>query len=180
MGSHHTHIPNHTTDLETGFIESNAYIYAFDAERKEIFLKRLLANGLSLYDTCDELGLSHKTVFKHYREDDSFRKAFDQAEREYYDRLEGMSRRNALNSDRSVVERIFQLNSGSRKGLTRGKYTDEKSYGPMQVSVTIDGKSFGMIKDREEIVEADLVHSDDTSDDKVTPELRYDLPPQAA
>jgi len=145
------YVPNHTVDPKTGFLESSGFAYDFDGERKTMFIRRLVANGLSIYDTCDELGLSHHTVFKHYRNDQAFKLAVDEARRDYADRLDGVSKRNAMNP-RSVIERIFQL-----KSLFPEKYADQKSSGNVQVNLTLDGNALALIKKREEVIDAEII-----------------------
>lgn len=146
-------VPNHTTDPTTGFIESNAYVSAFDASRKAQFLQLFKANGLGLYKTCRQLGLSCSTIHHHYKIDPVFKDLVDQLREEYTDELEATSRSNALNP-KSVIERIFQL-----KALLPNKYGDQKSQGPMQITLNIDGKLLEMVKKRDEILETQVITS---------------------
>lgn len=156
-------IPNHTVDPKTGFLECNAFLTAFDGERKQIFIRRLVANGLSLYNTCDELGLSVHTVNKHYHIDPAFKEALDEARRDYADRLDGISKVNATNP-KSVIERIFQL-----KSLFPEKYADQKSQGNPQITINIDGKLVEMAKRRQEMLEAETITSTRGSATESTP-----------
>lgn len=151
MSSLQPHTPNHTVDPQTGFLESNAYVSAFNGERKEMFIRRLVANGLSLYNTCDEMGLSVHTVNKHYKNDPAFKQALDEARRDYADRLDGISKVNAMNP-KSVIERIFQL-----KALFPERYADQKSSGSPNITLQIDGKTLEMIRKRDEVIEAQVV-----------------------
>lgn len=159
--SHAQSIPNHTIDPATGFMESNGFLATFDAERKTTFIRQLVANGLSLYDTCDQLGLSVHTVNKHYRNDPVFKEALDEARRDYSDRLDGISKKNAMNP-KSVIERIFQL-----KSLFPEKYADQKSSGPTQVVINFDGKFLDLARKRAEAIDAELITGSQTPNDQV-------------
>jgi hypothetical protein len=147
-------VPNHSVDPETGFIESNAYAIAFDAQRKQQFLQLYKANGLGLYRTCKALGISHHTINKHYKNDQAFKKAFDEAMEEYADELEAVSRQNALNP-RSVIERIFQL-----KSLLPGKYADQRVSSAPQVNITIDAATLSDFAKRVQSVEAQPIEAE--------------------
>jgi hypothetical protein len=172
-------IPNRTTDPDTGFLESNAYIQAFDAERKQIFLQRMKQNSLALYRTCKELGLSHHTVNKHYREDSAFKAAYDELQREYADELEGVSRQNAMNP-KSVIERIFQL-----KALLPSKYADQKSVGQPQITINIDEKVLAEARARQKVIDAEIVEdqggesANKEADRRITASDPVDHPPSA-
>lgn len=154
------HVPNHTIDPDTGFLESNGYACAFDAERKTQFLKVFKENGLGLYRTCRALGIGHHTINKHYKNDQVFREAYDQVLQEYADELESVSRLNALNP-KSVIERIFQL-----KSLFPSKYADQRTQSPTQITINVDGKMIEMMKKRDEIIEADVITSSQITDGK--------------
>jgi len=146
-------IPNHTIDPDTGFVESNAYISSFDAEKKKQFLSLFKSNGLGLYRTCRQLGMSVSTIHKHYQIDPEFKRQFDDVRQEYVDELEAMSRTNALNP-KSVIERIFQL-----KALLPSKYGDQKSSAPTQINVNLSPDLVEIIKKREQVLEADVITS---------------------
>lgn len=143
--------PNHVIDPSTGFLESKAYASAFDANMKVIFFERLRANGLKLYSTAKELGISVHTINKHYQQDEQFKKVYDQLEREYADELEGVSRINALNP-KSVIERIFQL-----KALLPQKYADQKSSGGTNITINVDSQLLSKVADRQSIIEAEEI-----------------------
>lgn len=147
------HVPNHTIDPKTGFMESNAYASAFDAQRKEKFLDVFKNNGLGLYRTCRALGLSTSTIHRHYQIDPVFREAFNEAKTEYSDELEATSRVNALNP-KSVIERIFQL-----KALFPEKYGEQKTSGATQIVINFDGKTLEMSKKRAEIIDTQDLNS---------------------
>jgi hypothetical protein len=144
-------VPNHTVDPQTGFIESTAYLQAFDSDKKLAFIQLFKDNGLKFWRTCAELGVKGDTVHKHYDMDPAFKAAVDHAKTEFYDELEGISRQNALNP-RSVIERIFQL-----KAHFPDKYGDNKRETAHQITINIDGKMIEMIKKREQILEAELI-----------------------
>lgn len=158
---------NNLIDPKTGFIENPAYPYAFDAEKKLRFLDVYKNQGLDIYSTCDIVGVERRTVIKHYHQDQVFKNLFDECEREYSSRLEGVSRRNALN-DKSVVERLAQLNSFSRKGLTSGKYTDEKSNGSTVVNLNFDVKLIDSAQGRTQAIDAEVLSPDQKSIDTQT------------
>lgn len=139
--------PNHTTDAATGFLESNAYPYAFNAERKLQFLEVFKTNGLGIYRTCRVLGIKRDTVIKHYNTDPVFRKAFDEAMAEYTDDLEATSRENALNP-KSVIERIFQL-----KCLLPDKYGQENRPSSTQITINFDGETLKALSKREDVLD---------------------------
>lgn len=141
--------PNHSVNKDTGFIESTAYPYAFDANKKVAFLKLFYDSGLKFYRTCAELGVKHNTVHKHLSIDPVFKDAFEQLKTEYYDELEGISRINALNP-KSVIERIFQL-----KAAFPSKYGDVKSAGAVNVTLNIDGETIKKMIDRNNVIEAE-------------------------
>lgn len=144
-------IHNHTVDPKTGFLESSGYVYAFDADKKSQFLARYRSNGLAIYQTCKEFGISHHTINKHYQIDKIFKAEMDHVEREYVDQLEAVSRTNALNP-KAVLERIFQLRS-----LLPAKYADQKSNSCPSVVINFDGKFIEEMKRRENIIEAQIV-----------------------
>lgn len=147
-------IPNHTVDPATGFLESNGYATAFDAQRKQRFLKVYKENGLGFYRACKALGLSHDTVNKACRVDPVFKAAFDEAMLEYADELEAVSRQNALNP-RSVIERIFQL-----KSLIPSKYADQRVQSAPQITINIDGKMLDAIRQRSEAIDVQQIEPD--------------------
>jgi len=146
--------PNHVIDPATGFLESKAFPAAFDANMKVIFFERLKANGLRLYATAKELGISHHTINKHYQQDEQFRKIYDQLEREYADELEGVSRLNALNP-KSVIERIFQL-----KALLPQKYADQRNQSSTNITIQVDSQLLSKVADRQNIIEAEEIPTD--------------------
>jgi hypothetical protein len=131
---------NHQIDPKTGFTENPAYLYAFDSERKKRFLNLYRSNGLMFNKTCKQLGLSHNTVNKHYQTDPEFKVLVDEAERDYTEELEAVSRRNAL-KPRFYVERIFQL-----KTLKPEKYDPQRNMGASNVTINIDTKQLSDAK----------------------------------
>ncbi len=143
--------PNRTVDQATGFLESKAYISAFDADRKQAFLTLLRSNSLGLYKTCAQLALSVATVNKHYQLDPVFKQAYDDLEIEYASDLEAVSRQNAMNP-KSVIERIFQL-----KALLPGKYSDAKRESGLVVNISIDPEVIKQAAQRAKIVDAEIV-----------------------
>lgn len=145
--------PIHTIDPQTGFLESNAYLSAFDADRKLKFLEIFRRNGMGLYRTCAAIGLSVHTVNKHYQIDPVFKAAYDEAKVEYTDELEAVSRENALNP-RSVIERIFQL-----KALKPERYADQKNLGSAQITINIDGKLIEEARKRSEVLDVEPIVS---------------------
>lgn len=144
-------VPNHTIDPVTGFTESLAYASAFTGERKQAFLKRFYENGLALYDTCDELSLSHHTVNTAYKTDPVFREKFDECRARYTDSLEGTSRRNARDP-KFYVERIFQLRS-----LKPEMYADQKSSNSPQITINVEGNILIDAKNRNEMIDAKII-----------------------
>lgn len=144
--------PNHLIDPETGYIENKAYPFAFDAEKKQKFISCLVNNGLGIYETCEALGLSHHTLFKHYHNDPEFKKDLDAARFEYGARLDALSKRNAMNP-KSVIERIFQL-----KSIFPEKYAEQRnSHQNLNVSINLDGNLIASIKNRDKIIESELI-----------------------
>lgn len=143
--------PNHTIDPETGFLENNGYPFAFDAERKKLFIETMVENGLSVYNTCKALKLSHHTFFNHIKSDPAFKEAFEKAKEIYSDRLAGMSMMNAMNP-KSVIERIFQL-----KWLYPERYADQKVSGNVNISINIDNDTISRIKNREDILDVEPI-----------------------
>lgn len=146
---------NHVINPETGYLENPAYVYDFDSDRKKQFLKRFEENCLGLYDTCEQLGLSHHTVNKHYQIDAQFREAYDETRRRYLDRVQAVGRMNALNP-RSVVERIWvQKTNSDLPGFER--YADQKNTGNINVSINIDQNVLDSIKKRQEVIDIEPV-----------------------
>ena len=144
-------VHNHTIDPESGMLESKAYAYAFDVKRKEQFLGRFYDNGLSIYDTCEELSISHHTINHHYKIDPVFRQRLDEIRERYTDKLEGVSRRNAL-LDKNYVERFFQL-----KALLPTKYADLKPTGEQQITININGDLLVDMKRRSELIDTKII-----------------------
>lgn len=143
--------PNNVINPETGFIENPAYIYAFDSNRKQQFIKCLVENGLGIYEACEALGLSHHTLFKHYHNDPKFKEALDEARNEYGARLDSLSKRNAMNP-RSVIERIFQL-----KSIFPEKYADQRQSNQLNITINVDENLIENARKREQILEAQQV-----------------------
>jgi hypothetical protein len=149
------HIPNHTIDPATGFLESKAYAYAFDAPQKLAFLQRFEANCLALYDTCAELGISHHTINKHRQIDSQFNDQYQEVRRRYLDKLQAVGRKNALNP-KSVIERIWvQKSNADVPGFER--YADQKTSGGVNVQINLDPKLVEAIKKRETVIDAEIV-----------------------
>ena len=90
----------------------------------------------------------------------------DEARHQYADRLDGKSKRTAM-LDRSVIERIFQL-----KSLYPEKYAEAKGTGSTMIILVFDGKMFGEVKKRAEILEAETIPS--------TPEMKMEMPDNQA
>lgn len=145
---------NHVINPETGFLENPAFLNDFDSARKQAFLDLYLDSGLSLYDTCAQLSLSYHTVNKHYQRDPKFKQLMDQKRDEYASRLDGVSKRNAMNP-KSVIERIFQL-----KSLFPEKYADQKNQGKIEVTINVDSQLVSAMKKREEVLEAEQISPD--------------------
>jgi len=143
--------PHHTIDPETGFTESNSYPTAFDAARKQDFIRLMVTNGLGIYDVCEAMKLSHHTLFKHYHNDPAFKEALDEAKREYGDRLDAISKRNAMNP-KSVIERIFQL-----KSLFPERYADKRDNSSVNVTISVDAESLKAIAQREKVIDIEQV-----------------------
>ena len=143
--------PNHTIDPETGFMENLGYPSCFDGERKKLFIETMVDNGLSVYNTCKALKLSHHTYFNHIKSDPAFKDAFEEAKRLYRDRLAGVSMTNALNP-RSVIERIFQL-----KWLYPERYADQRNAQPTQITINIDSKLLSEASKRSLVLDAEEI-----------------------
>lgn len=141
--------PNHVINPQSGYLENPAYAYDFDTERKKTFLKRFLENGLRLYRTSDELGISYHTINKHYDIDAKFRADYDEVVARYTDELEGVSRTNALNP-KSVIERIFQL-----KSLLPEKYAEQRNDTKNVVNLHIDFSMLDAARNRAKIVDTE-------------------------
>ena len=151
--------PNHTVDPETGFLENNGYPFAFDAPRKKLFIDTMVKNGLSVYNTCKALKLSHHTFFHHIKSDPAFKQAWEEAKELYGDKLAGISMMNAMKS-RSVIERIFQL-----KWLYPERYADRRDFsGAIQVNFNIDGKVLDSLKNRTQVIDGEIVKNSESSD----------------
>lgn len=142
---------NHIINPATGYLENPAYSYDFDTEKKKAFLGVFYNNGLRLYRTADELGISHHTINKHYDIDAKFREDYDEVVARYTDELEGVSRTNALNP-RSVIERIFQL-----KCLKPEKYAEQRNSGQTVVNLTLDLALINEAKKRAQTIDAEVV-----------------------
>lgn len=147
--------PNHTIDPETGYIESKAYPFAFDAPRKRQFIKCLVENGLGIYEACAAMGLSHHSLFKHYHNDPQFKEDLDSARQEYGFRLDSISKRNAMNP-KSVIERIFQL-----KSIFPERYADKRdSGGNVNIQINVDTATLENISKRQSVLEAETIQAD--------------------
>lgn len=142
---------NHTIDPETGFLENNGYGYPFDAARKTEFIETFVNHGLSLYNTCKALGISHHTIFNHLRKDATFKSALEEARAQYADELDGISKQNARNP-RSVIERIFQL-----KSLFPERYADQRNTQPQTITIHIDSELISEARKRSEVLEAQVI-----------------------
>lgn len=143
--------PNHTIDPETGFLENNGYGYPFNAERKKQFIEAFVENGLGLYKTCKFLGVRYETVFNHLRQDEAFKRTFEEARKLYADDLDAISKQNARNP-RSVIERIFQL-----KSLFPERYSDQRQQANVNVNVSLDGKLLETIQKRQEVIDIEPI-----------------------
>lgn len=146
-------IPNHTIDPNTGFLESNAYASAFDAHRKEEFLRVYKANSLGLYRTCQQLGISHHTIHLHCKIDPAFKEAMRQVETEWGNDLESRSRSVAMTRDSATLERMFHL-----RALFPDKYARElKGNGDSQVNFHINGDVLVSLKKKTETLDTTIV-----------------------
>lgn len=145
------HSKNHVIDPKTGFIENPAFPSNFSAERKILWLKTFVKCGLGLYKTCEKLGMKVETFNRHYRIDPVFAGEVEKARAEYADRLESVSKENAMNP-RSVIERIFQL-----KAIYPDKYGEKKNNGQVNVAINIDSQSLRKIEKRNRSIDAELV-----------------------
>jgi hypothetical protein len=139
---------------ETGFIEHPNFGYDFDSRKKLAFIDIYKQNGLKFWRTAAEIGVKGDTIHKHLALDEAFAKAVKQAETEYFDDLEGVSRENALNP-RSVIERIFQL-----KARFPNRYGDSKRDSAINVTITVDPNLLQNVTKRQEIVEIEELPSD--------------------
>lgn len=137
----------HTIDPITGFTNTKGNISLFDSNRKQDFLKLYMANGLSLYKTCDQMGLSYHTVFNHLKIDTAFKAAIEASKREYAARLDGISKQNAMDP-KSVIERIFQL-----KALFPEIYAENKRDSAPQITINFDANLLQAAKQRENIID---------------------------
>lgn len=142
---------NHQINPITGFLENPGYIDAFHSDKKLAFLALYKSNGLRLYRTLKELGISQDTVQKHYRIDPVFREKYDAVEAEYWDELEGVSRVNAL-EPKMVIERIFQL-----KNRFPEKYGVCEKPPVLKVELKINGGSLAAIEEREKVLDAEVI-----------------------
>lgn len=96
-------------DERTGMIDnSENYAHSFTPERKEAFLKLYEENGLRTRRACDELGIGWSSLNSALQHDDEFKRRYDDVLRRYTEKLEHVSRTNAL-EPKATVERIFQL-----------------------------------------------------------------------
>lgn len=145
---------NRTVEPETGFLENNGYQSAFDAQRKKLFIETMVDNGLSVYNTCKALKLSHHTFFHHIKTDPVFKQVFEEAKNIYRDRLAGISMKNAMNP-RSVIERIFQL-----KWLYPERYADQKGQQSPNIVINIDTEALRHANMRVETLDAELVNDE--------------------
>lgn len=143
--------PNHTIDPETGFLENKGYPFAFDAERKKLFIETLVDNGMSIYNTCKALKLSHHTFFNHLKSDPQFKASWEEAKELYKDRLAGVSMMNAMNP-KSVIERIFQL-----KWLYPERYADQKGQGNLTVNISVSPDLLQSISKRQETIDIEAI-----------------------
>lgn len=148
----------HSVDPNTGYIQTTGnYPNAFDPVRKEAFLELYKANGLRLRRACREMGMSEATISHHLKIDPVFKEKFDGVEADYIENLEQVSRDNALNNPKAVIERIFQL-----KCLLPLKYGQENGYsqrGNGQIIINIDGKMLEASRKRDETMDAQVITS---------------------
>lgn len=153
-----THVSNHQIDPETGFLQSTAYPYAFDGQKKTLFLELCRENGMSIYKTCEMMSMDRQTFNKAYHADSVFKQAFDELERKYIDELEAVSRTNALNP-KSVVERIFQLNA-----LRPEKYRPQNYRAETNVTINVDADLLKAVVERDRVLDAVQIPQNNDSD----------------
>lgn len=144
-------IPNHTQDPETGYLESLAYDDAFDATKKKIFIEAYRSKGLNLTETCKDLGMSKHTIYKHMRIDPIFNEHLQAAIDEYADKLEWVSRQNALQA-KGFLDRAMQL-----RHLRPTKYAPEKISGPGEVVIKISKEAIEAAQKRIDVIDAQIV-----------------------
>lgn len=145
------HVSNHVVDPKTGFLESNGYALAFDADRKTQFLELYRANGLKCRNACKTLGISNHTLEKHYREDEAFRKAFDDLQRDYAEEVEAASMSFAL-TPKGVIDRMCQL-----RRLFPEKYAPERQHGPLKITINLEGKFVERFEVKSKVMDAEII-----------------------
>lgn len=158
--------PNHAVDSSTGFIQSLNFPDAFDATKKMEFVQALRANHFKFLATCQQLGISPHTIYKHKRIDKAFDDALRESVNEYAEHLEWVSRTNAL-EPRSTLERIFQL-----RALLPDKYArDLKGNGLQKIEINVAGDFVGHAKKDIEAIETTIVRAIESDDSPTVGEI---------
>jgi hypothetical protein len=150
----------HNVDPVNGYLETSGnYATPFDSERKKAFLEVYKQHELGIRKACRSMGLSVSTVNHHLQIDPKFKEDFDEAEREYIENLECVSRTNALNP-KAVIERIFQL-----KCLLPSKYGQFENKSEPKVTINISSDVINEAKRRcesmERAIDAEIVRETD-------------------
>lgn len=159
MGEENLH--NHSIDSLTGFIQSQAFPSAFDAETKTSFLQYYRSNGLRLNSTCKAIGVKRDTVKKHMEIDSVFRAAVEEIHADWLEELESVSMTTALNP-KSTIERIFQL-----KCHLPDKYGQEQKQSSQSVVINITGDLVLDAKRRNNALEAEIVSEIESERSKI-------------
>lgn len=136
----------------TGFIEHPAYVYDFDSDRKLQYIA-LIRQGYGKYKACDLLRVKDATVFHHIKIDVAFADAIKEAERDYFDTLESVSRTNAL-EPKMVIERIFQL-----KNRFPDRYGDNKNT-KQEISILFDVGTAHVLIDKTRAIDIEQVSNE--------------------
>lgn len=88
-----------------------------------------------------------------------FKRRYDEIEFKYAHKLQAVGRRNGL-KENSVVERIWLQKSLSHlPGFE--KYSDQKTFGNVQVVINFDPKMLEKTMQRQQSVEAEIIKNDD-------------------
>lgn len=150
----------HSIDPESGYLQTTGDFDApFDASKKKLFVEAYRSHGLDLSATCKDMGLSKHTFYKHLRIDPVFKEQVNEMLEEYADKLEWVSRENAMNPTKGFMDRCMQL-----RHLRPGKYAPEKQSGQnSEVVIKINGNVVIDAKRRAEIVDTEIVKEGETA-----------------
>lgn len=161
-------------DSASGFLETaqDRELDAFDATKKLTFIQTLRANDFRLLITCQQMGISSHTIYKHRRMDKAFDEAIQESVREYAEHLEWTSRAQAL-EPKATLERIFQL-----RALLPERYArDLKGSGGEKIEIHLMGDVMINQKKAFDVVETDIVlEVESASTEK--PTITVHTPPQ--